>query len=67
MLLSSQFALGRPTVCHGGMAFRGPILAAIYLFTFVLAIAAGNDAVVVFSGGVSGASRIARHLCCAWH
>jgi hypothetical protein len=49
------------------MAFRGPILAAIYLFTFVLAIAAGNDAVVVFSGGVSGASRIARHLCCAWH
>jgi len=62
MLLSGQLALGLPPFFHSAMAFRGPLLIAIYLFTLVLAIAAGSDAVVVFSGGVSGASRIARHL-----
>ena len=62
VLLSLQLALGLPPFLHSGMAFKGPLLVAIYLFTLVLVIAAGSDAAVVFSGGVSGAARIARHL-----
>jgi len=62
VLLSGQLALGLPTFFHSGMAFKGPLLLAIYLFTLVLAIAVGSDAVVVFGGGVTGAARIARHL-----
>ncbi len=62
VLLSGQLALGQPTFFHSGMAFKGPLLLAIYLFTLVLAIAAGGDGVVVLSGGIRGASRIARHL-----
>jgi hypothetical protein len=62
VLLSAQLALGLPTFFHSGMAFKGPLLLAIYLFTLVLVIAAGGDAAVVFRSGVAGAARIARHL-----
>jgi hypothetical protein len=44
------------------VAFKGPVLIAIYSFTTVLAIAAIADAKVVLVGGISGAPRIARHL-----
>ena len=57
MLLSGQLALGPAALLSQRHGVRGPLLIAIYLFTLVLAIAAGSDAVVVFSGGVSGASR----------
>jgi uncharacterized membrane protein len=62
VLLSAELALGLPTFFHSALAFKGPVLLAIYLFTAVLAVAVGSDAIVVLSGGVSGAARIARHL-----
>ncbi len=62
LLLSVQLALGLPPFFQSGLSFKGPLLLAIYIFTLVLAIAAGSDAAVVILGGVSGAPRIARHL-----
>lgn len=62
LVLSGQLVLGLPPFFHSALAFKGPLLIAIYLFTLVLAIAAGSDLLVVLSGGVSGAERIARHL-----
>jgi hypothetical protein len=61
-LLSLQLALRLPPFIPGAAAFHGPILIAIYVFTLVLAIAAGGDLVLVLSGGLSGAARLARHL-----
>ena len=61
-LLSLQLALHLPTFIPSVAAFHGPILIAIYVFTLVLAIAAGGDLVMVLSGGLSGAARLARHL-----
>ena len=43
-------------------AIKGPILIALSSFAAVIAIAAVGDARVVMPGGVSGRSRIARHL-----
>ena len=62
MLLSVELILGLPPFIHSAMAFKGPLLIAVYVFTLILAIAAGSDASVVLSGGVSGVARIARHL-----
>jgi len=62
MLLSLQLALGLPPFLPGAAMIKGPIVIAIYVFTLVLAIAAGGDLVMVLSGGVSGAARLARHL-----
>ena len=41
---------------------EGPVLVAIFLFTSVLALAAIGDARLVLAGGISGVSRISRHL-----
>ena len=62
MVLSFQLALGLPTFFNSALPLKGPVLLAIYLFTLVLAIATVSDAVMVFSGGISGVPRIARHL-----
>ena len=62
ILLSLQLALGFAPFFHSALSFKGPLLVAIYVLTLVLAIAAGGDLFVIISGGVSGASRIARHL-----
>lgn len=61
-ILSFQVATGLPFLFKSAIAFKGPILVALYSFTLVLAIAAIADAKVVLAGGVSGAPRIARHL-----
>jgi hypothetical protein len=61
-ILSFQLAMGLPTLFKSAVGFGGPILVAVYLFTAVLAIAAISDARLVFTGGISGAPRIARHL-----
>jgi len=61
-LLSGQLALGVSPMFKSTVAFKGPVLVALYGFTSVLAIAAFSDAKVVVSGGISGAPRIARHL-----
>jgi len=39
-----------------------PVLIALYVFTFVIAIAAFADAKVVWLAGISGAPGLARHL-----
>jgi hypothetical protein len=62
MIPSFQLALGLPIFFNSALPLKGPVLLAIYLFTLVLAIATGSDTVVVFSGGVSGMPRVARHL-----
>ncbi len=61
-VLSFQLAAGLPPLFRSAVPFKGPVLVAIYAFTFVLASAAIADASVVFSGRIAGAPRIARHL-----
>jgi hypothetical protein len=61
-ILAFQLAAGLPPFFKSAVAFKGPVLIAIYGFTSVLAIAAVADAKVVIAGGISGAPRIARHL-----
>jgi uncharacterized membrane protein len=61
-ILSLQLALGLTPLFKSAVPFKGPVLIAIYGFTSVLVIAALGDARVVLSGGISGVSRISRHL-----
>ncbi len=61
-VLSCRLALGLPPLFASAMAFKGPLLVAIYSFTGVLVLAAIGDARVVFGGGIHGSRRIARHL-----
>lgn len=61
-VLSLQLAAGMPTFFKSAVPAEGPVLIAIYGFTFVLAVAAISDAKVVVSGGIAGVPRIARHL-----
>lgn len=62
LILSFQLATGLTPLFKSAVAFKGPVLIAIYTFTAVLVLAAIGDAKVVFGGGISGAPRIARHL-----
>ena len=61
-ILSFQLATGLTPMFTTTVPFEGPVLIAIYGFTCVLAIAAIGDARLVFAGGISGVSRISRHL-----
>jgi uncharacterized membrane protein len=61
-ILSFQLALGLTPLFKSAVPFKGPVLIAIYGFTSVLALAAIGDARVVLAGGISGISRISRHL-----
>jgi uncharacterized membrane protein len=61
-LLSFQLAFGFAPFLTSTVAFKGPVLIAIYGFTLVTAIAAFSDARVIWAGGISGVPRIARHL-----
>jgi uncharacterized membrane protein len=61
-ILSFQLASGLTPLFKSAVPFKGPVLIAIYGFTSVLAIAAMGDAKVVLAGGISGVSRISRHL-----
>jgi uncharacterized membrane protein len=62
VILSLQLALGLNPLFKSAVPFKGPVLIAIYGFTSVLLIAALGDARVVLAGGISGVSRISRHL-----
>jgi uncharacterized membrane protein len=61
-ILSWQLAFGLAPLFKSAVPFKGPVLIAVYGFTSVLVIAALGDAKVVFAGGLSGVSRISRHL-----
>jgi uncharacterized membrane protein len=62
VILSFQLALGLTPLFKSAVPFKGPVLIALYGFTSVLVIAALGDAKVVLAGGISGVSRISRHL-----
>jgi uncharacterized membrane protein len=61
-ILAFQLAAGLPPLFTSSIAFEGPVLIALYVFTAVLVTAAVTDARVVAAGGIAGAPRIARHL-----
>ncbi|HEX4301203.1 MAG TPA: DUF2306 domain-containing protein [Rhizomicrobium sp.] len=61
-LLSFQLATGMAPFFHSAVPLKGPVLIAIFVFTALLTVAAVSDAKVVWSGGIAGAPRIARHL-----
>jgi uncharacterized membrane protein len=61
-ILSYQLATGITPLFRSAIPFEGPVLVAIYSFAAILSLAVIGDARVVLSGGVAGASRIARHL-----
>jgi uncharacterized membrane protein len=61
-VLSFELATDLPPFFASAVPLEGPVLVAIYAFTFVLAIAAATDAKVVLAGGISGPPRIVRHL-----
>jgi uncharacterized membrane protein len=61
-ILSVQLAMGFAPIFKSAVPFKGPVLVAIYGFTCVLAMAAIGDIKLVLAGGISGVSRISRHL-----
>lgn len=61
-LLAFQLLTGMSPSFKASVAFKGPVLIAVYLFTTVLTLAAIGDARLVLRGGISGVARIARHL-----
>ena len=61
-ILSFQLATGSEPSFKSATPFEGPVRVAIYIFTFFVATAAIGDARLVWTGGVTGARRIGRHL-----
>jgi uncharacterized membrane protein len=61
-VLSFQLTTGMTPFFKSAVAFEGPVLIAIYGFTFVTVLATLADLKVAIMGGISGAPRIARHL-----
>jgi hypothetical protein len=54
--------MGLAPIFKSAVPFKGPVLVPIYSSTSVLAIAAMGNAKLVLAGGISGVSRISRHL-----
>lgn len=61
-LLSFDMATGVAPPFKSAMPLKGPVMIAIYGFTAVVFLAAALDARVIFSKGIAGARRVARHL-----
>ena len=61
-LLSFELAAGLKPSFKSAVPFEGPVLIAIYVFTFMVAMAAIGDVRLVLAGGITGARRIGRHL-----
>ena len=62
LILSFQLVMGLPPLFKSAVPFEGPVLVAVYMITSLLAVAVIGDAKLVFAGGISGVSRISRHL-----
>jgi hypothetical protein len=60
--LSVQLAAGMTPFLKSATPFRGPVLAAMYIFTFITGIAVFADLKVLIAGGIRGRARIERHL-----
>jgi uncharacterized membrane protein len=61
-ILSFQLATGLPPLFTSAVPLKGPVLVAVHGFTLVLSLAAIGDVKLVLAGGISGRSRISRHL-----
>lgn len=61
-VLSFQLAFGLTPYLASAVPLRGPVMAAIFIFTIVSGLAAAFDAKVLFQGGISGRQRVLRHL-----
>ena len=61
-VLSFQLVTGSEPSFKSAVPLEGPVRVAIYSFTFLVGLAAIGDAWLVWSGGVTGARRIGRHL-----
>jgi hypothetical protein len=61
-VLTFQVATGYSFLFKDAAPIRGPEVVALYVMTFVIAIAAASDAKVVLAGGIRGPARLARHL-----
>jgi uncharacterized membrane protein len=69
LCLCAPFALlivptltGGPPLIHSSIPLKGPVLIALYAFSFMLAMASAGDARVVYTGGLTGTARLCRHL-----
>ena len=60
--LSFALAMGIAPPFKSAMALKGPVLIALYTFTFFIALATIGDLRMVWAGGIAGAQRIGRHL-----
>src|SRR5262249_46431808 len=61
-ILAFQLAAGLEPSFKSAVPFEGPVRAAVYSFTFLVAMTAIGDLRLVLAGGISGARRIGRHL-----
>ncbi|HEX4737631.1 MAG TPA: DUF2306 domain-containing protein [Allosphingosinicella sp.] len=61
-ILSFQLAFGLTPYLKSAVPLRGPVLVAIFIFTFVTGLAAAFDAKVLLAGGIAGRARLLRHL-----
>jgi len=61
-ILAVQLAIGATPLFHSSIPFEGPVLIAMYVFTALLLFATFADARLLLAGGISGRSRIERHL-----
>ncbi len=61
-ILSFELATGIEPSFRNALLKETPVRIAIFVFTFLVAMAAIGDARLVWSGGITGARRIARHL-----
>jgi len=61
-VLSFQLASGLRPFLKSAVPFEGPVLVAMYVFTFLTVTAAIGDLRMVLAGGIAGVRRILRHL-----
>src|SRR5215813_5480293 len=62
VILSFQLAAGLEPSFRSAVPIKGPVLVALYSFTFLVVMAAIGDLRLVRAGGVTGRRRIGRHL-----
>jgi hypothetical protein len=61
-ILSFELAAGLEPSFKSAVPLEGPVRIAIYVFTFMVAMAAIGDVRLVLAGGITGGRRIGRHL-----
>jgi hypothetical protein len=61
-ILTFELAAGLKPSFKSAVPLEGPVRIAIYVFTFMVAMAAIGDVRLVLAGGITGGRRIGRHL-----